>query len=46
MPDVIMQFCKFDDAMRAVANNLRRAIDILHEKHKKYTGEINILIAI
>lgn len=35
-----MQLRKFDDSMRYVANNLRRAIDILHQKHKRYADEI------
>ncbi|ONK75057.1 uncharacterized protein A4U43_C03F12870 [Asparagus officinalis] len=39
--DAIVQLRKFDDSMRDVANNLRQAIDILHQKHRQYVDDIN-----
>jgi len=41
LSDAIIHLHKFDDFMRDVANNLRQAIDILHQKHKQYADEIN-----
>ncbi|KAJ6812009.1 E3 ubiquitin-protein ligase BRE1-like 2 [Iris pallida] len=37
----ITQICKVDDHMREVANKMRRAVDVLHQKHKQYADEIN-----
>ncbi|KAG1342663.1 putative E3 ubiquitin-protein ligase BRE1-like 2 [Cocos nucifera] len=39
--DAIMQVQKLNEYMREVANNMHQAIDILHQKHKQYTHEID-----
>lgn len=36
-----MQVQKLNDYRGEVANNMHLAIDILHQKHKQYTDEIN-----
>lgn len=39
--DAIIQLRKYDESMRDATNNMRRAIDILHQKHKQYSDEIS-----
>lgn len=40
LEDAIIQLRRYDDSIRGAASNMRRSIDILHEKHKQYANEI------
>ncbi|CAL9762324.1 unnamed protein product [Musa acuminata subsp. burmannicoides] len=39
--DAIVQIQKFDESLREVINNMHQSADILLEKHKQFTEEIN-----
>ncbi|CAL9117939.1 unnamed protein product [Musa textilis] len=39
--DAIVQIQKFDESLREVINNMHHSADILLEKHKQFTEEIN-----
>ncbi|KAJ0987534.1 hypothetical protein J5N97_005890 [Dioscorea zingiberensis] len=39
--DAILQLQKLDESLREETNNLRQAIEVLHEKHNEFANEIN-----
>ncbi|XP_042427952.1 E3 ubiquitin-protein ligase BRE1-like 2 [Zingiber officinale] len=40
--DAVSQLQKFDESLREVVNNMHQAADVLSQKHKQITEEINI----